>query len=186
MIPLRDNINRAISDFNSIKKAIIEKGVEVPNGTPTNNYSELIKKIKSGSSSDDDDNENNEDSEDWSPPENWIELPDPEDWQVCLLVEVVDLTYTCISTLNFANRNTGNRGYGKVIVDWGDGTIDTYEGYDYDEEGNKVGESQWDSTQITHTYSDTGQYVIKATTSEYNCLFSGYYSHNNRFANVLY
>lgn len=51
MADLTTNINQAISDFNSIKQAIINKGVSVPDGTPTNQYSNLIGTINSSKSS---------------------------------------------------------------------------------------------------------------------------------------
>lgn len=45
MNDLITNINQATSDFNSIKQAIINKGVEVPQGTPTSQYGQLIENI---------------------------------------------------------------------------------------------------------------------------------------------
>ena len=45
---LSENINQAISDFGSIKQAIIEKGVEVPSGTPTSQYGAKIGEIQGG------------------------------------------------------------------------------------------------------------------------------------------
>lgn len=47
MSDLMSNVNQAILDLQSIKNAIVEKGVEVPIGTPTSEYAELIKTIKS-------------------------------------------------------------------------------------------------------------------------------------------
>ena len=47
---LNENINQAISDFNGIKQAIIDKGVQVPNGTPTSQYGTKIGEIQSGGS----------------------------------------------------------------------------------------------------------------------------------------
>lgn len=44
---LSQNVNQAISDFDSIKQAIIENGGEVPDGTPTSKYAELIEEIAS-------------------------------------------------------------------------------------------------------------------------------------------
>lgn len=44
---LSQNVNQAISDFDSIKQAIIENGGEVPDGTPTSQYAELIEEIAS-------------------------------------------------------------------------------------------------------------------------------------------
>lgn len=46
MADLTTNINQAISDFGAIKQAIIDKGIDVPDGTPTSIYSELIGNIK--------------------------------------------------------------------------------------------------------------------------------------------
>lgn len=48
MADLLTNINQAISDFNSIKTAIINKGVEVPSNIPTSSYSNLIESIVAG------------------------------------------------------------------------------------------------------------------------------------------
>lgn len=45
---LRENVTRAIEDFDSIKQAIIDKDVEVPDDTPTSEYSEKIKEIETG------------------------------------------------------------------------------------------------------------------------------------------
>ena len=45
---LSENISQAISDFNGIKQAIIDKGVSVPSGTPTSKYGEKIGEIQSG------------------------------------------------------------------------------------------------------------------------------------------
>ena len=38
MPTLSKNIHQAINDFDAIKEAIIEKGVEVPDRTPTSEY----------------------------------------------------------------------------------------------------------------------------------------------------
>jgi hypothetical protein len=48
MATLSENVAQAISDFNSIKAAIINKGVEVPSGTPTSQYAEKIEDIQAG------------------------------------------------------------------------------------------------------------------------------------------
>ena len=45
---LSENINQAISDFNSIKQAIIDKGVQVPSGTKTSEYGAKIGEIEGG------------------------------------------------------------------------------------------------------------------------------------------
>lgn len=51
MSDLITNVNQVASDFNNIKQAIINKGVEVPQGTPTSEYGELINNISSSGSS---------------------------------------------------------------------------------------------------------------------------------------
>lgn len=45
MATLAENINRAISDFDDIEAAIEEKGVDVPEGTDTSEYGDLIRSI---------------------------------------------------------------------------------------------------------------------------------------------
>ena len=47
---LSENINQAISDFKGVKQAIIDKGVEIPSGTPTSEYGAKIGEIQSGGS----------------------------------------------------------------------------------------------------------------------------------------
>ena len=44
---ITENVNQAVQDFDNIKKAIIDKGIEVPNGTPTSEYADKIGTIKS-------------------------------------------------------------------------------------------------------------------------------------------
>ena len=43
---ISENINQAISDFKGIKQAIIDKGVEIPQGTPTSEYGAKIGEFK--------------------------------------------------------------------------------------------------------------------------------------------
>lgn len=45
---LNKNINQAISDLKGIKQAILDKGVEIPTGTPTSEYGNKISKISGG------------------------------------------------------------------------------------------------------------------------------------------
>lgn len=49
MATITQNIQQAISDFGNIKNAIIDRGIEVPAGTPTKNYPSLIRSIDAGS-----------------------------------------------------------------------------------------------------------------------------------------
>lgn len=48
MATLAQNIQRAIDNFNSIENAIVQKGVPVPDGTPTSEYGEKILSIETG------------------------------------------------------------------------------------------------------------------------------------------
>lgn len=48
MATLSVNIEQTITDFNAIKGSIESKGVEVPEGTPTSKYGNLIAGITSG------------------------------------------------------------------------------------------------------------------------------------------
>ena len=50
---INENVEQAISDFGTIKQAIINKGVQVPNGTPTSQYATKIGEIPNGGSSSD-------------------------------------------------------------------------------------------------------------------------------------
>ena len=45
---ITENVNQAVQDFDNIKQAIIDKGIEIPNGTPTSEYADKIGTIKSG------------------------------------------------------------------------------------------------------------------------------------------
>lgn len=48
MSTLNKNINQTIQDFDAIREAIIEKGVDVPAGTSTSQYAEKIGEIETG------------------------------------------------------------------------------------------------------------------------------------------
>lgn len=45
---ITENVNQAISDFDTIQQAIINKGIEVPAGTPTSEYATKIGDIQGG------------------------------------------------------------------------------------------------------------------------------------------
>ncbi len=103
--------------------------------------------------------------DDWFPPEDWLTVPEPEPWEVCLLV---DMQNTLTYQLSFGDpSNDAMTGCGHITIDWGDGTIDSYDGVIYDESGGSTG-TPWSIPK--HTYSEAGQYLIKVTTTEHNCL----------------
>lgn len=113
--------------------------------------------------------------EDWQPPADWITVPDPANYEVYILIDVTELTYTNKIDLStsFEHPDTGDVGYGEMSIDWGDGDGGTYGGYDYDSDGNTIGTSEWVSytNVLKHEYSSIGQYLIKATLSNMSCWF---------------
>lgn len=60
MSALSENIAQAINDFNDIQDAIVEKGVEIPNSTPTSEYGNKIRQIETSS--------------DWQPHPDWWDI----------------------------------------------------------------------------------------------------------------
>lgn len=105
--------------------------------------------------------------DDWFPPEDWLTVPEPEPWEACFLV---DMQKTLTHQLYFGDPDyNGNQGYGHITIDWGDGTVDSYDGKEHDENGNTTGGVAWENS-LKHTYSNNGQYIVKVTTTEHNCL----------------
>ena len=45
---LTQNINQAINDFKGVRQALMDKGVEIPSGTPTSQYGAKIGEISGG------------------------------------------------------------------------------------------------------------------------------------------
>lgn len=105
-----------------------------------------------------------EPSEEWQPPADWLEVPEPGAWEANFLVEIRD-----VFTFAFVFRDPVNgwNGHGILTIDWGDGTVETFKGYTIDEQGNFVGKSR--ANINSHTYQNTGQYVIKTVTDDLSC-----------------
>lgn len=91
------------------------------------------------------------DEDDWQPPEWWIPVPEPAEYEILILVWVTDTNNSF--ELSLQNNETGSSGYANVFCDWGDGTETTY-----------PAEYFWGSAR--HNFAETGQYLIKITTSE--------------------
>lgn len=120
--------------------------------------------------------------EDWQPPDDWLVVPEPEPWEACFLV---DMQNTLTHQFYFGDPDyNGNRGYGHITVDWGDGTVDSFDGQEHDENGNYIGGTSW-SDKLIHTYSANGQYIIKVTTTEHNCLLVTADDNNMRKSTLL-
>lgn len=108
--------------------------------------------------------------EEWQPPDDWLEVPEPGEWEANFLIEVRDSMEFALSFSGFNEEIPGVYGddmsmhFGTVTVDWGDGTVDTYEGpASYEESLRPEGGYFWRDEYCTHTYSEHGQYVVKAT-----------------------
>ena len=111
-----------------------------------------------------------EDNDDWQPPADWLPVPEPEPWEVYLLIELRGSDVSSLQyNLTFANPIDCYIGEGTLIIDWGDGTVEPYEGVVRDENGQVISGTQWYSSY--HTYEKQGQYIIKITTQKENCLF---------------
>ena len=50
MANLRENADRVISDFNNVKSALEENGVNIPTGTPTSEYGSMIRNVAESAS----------------------------------------------------------------------------------------------------------------------------------------
>ncbi len=100
----------------------------------------------------------------WRPPDWWLEVPEPGEWEANFLIEIRNVfTFTFI----FRDPVNGWNGHGILTIDWGDGTVETFRGYTINEQGNFIGTSR--ATTNTHTYSEPGQYVIKTVTDDLSC-----------------
>ena len=102
--------------------------------------------------------------EEWQPPSDWLEVPEPGEWEANFLIEIRN-----VFTFSFSFRDPVNgwNGHGILTIDWGDGTVETFEGYTIDEQGNFVGTSR--VYVNSHTYASPGQYVIKTVTDDLSC-----------------
>lgn len=91
------------------------------------------------------------DDDDWKPPEWWIDIPEPGEFQITLLV----CTYFSDDPIRFSLYNESDIyvGEGEISVDWGDGTVDIFD--------RKTSGNPYD-----HKYAEDGQYIVTITTNE--------------------
>ena len=101
--------------------------------------------------------------EDWTPPEDWLPVPEPGAYEICLLIEVISTSNKL--QVDLSRPEDSNNGYGTLTIDWGDGTVESWEGIDTTEDLSLV----WSVTY--HTYESTGQYVVKISATEQSCFF---------------
>ena len=91
--------------------------------------------------------------DDWSPPDWWLPVPEPEPYDIYVLVWAYKGTYgnTGMNFELFLCRELDNGlGYGNIFCDWGDGTTD---------ELNQIGYPR-------HTYTEEGQYLVHIIADE--------------------
>ncbi len=90
--------------------------------------------------------------DDWQPPEWWIPVPEPGDYDIYILLQAYTDNYGYGKEFKYmlGRETDGYIGYGHVHCDWGDGTEN-----DYYEKGYPQ-----------HTYTEDGQYLIHITADE--------------------
>lgn len=88
---------------------------------------------------------------DWQPPEWWIPVPEPKEYEIYILVWVTNANNKF--DLRLQNKETEGSGFAGVFADWGDGTDTSY-----------PAEFYWGS--VEHKFQEPGQYLIKIVTSE--------------------
>lgn len=97
-----------------------------------------------------------EDDELWEPPEDWIPVPEPGEYEMYFLIEPAGTSKMQIN-IGYPEGFTGDE---TLIVDWGNGEV-----YDYSANGY---------TNFWYTYTTTGQqYLVKITLSNTNRCFLG-------------
>ncbi len=97
----------------------------------------------------------------WQPPSDWLEVPEPGEWEANFLIEIRNVPTFYLSLYD---PKTGYTGYGNVTVDWGDGIVETYEGCSPDDWPQTTRRSDFHS----HTYSEQGQYIVKVLTDKFS------------------
>lgn len=101
-------------------------------------------------------------SEDWRPPDWWIPVPEPGDYEIYFLIQTYTDNYGNGKKFEYmlGQEITGDVGQGHVHCDWGDGTEDDF--YPYMNYG-----------AFGHTYAEDGQYLIHITADENTTLCRG-------------
>ena len=87
--------------------------------------------------------------EDWTFPEHWLDIPDPEPNQVIIYVEAESAGYGFVVQFH-SNSDTDYTRSG--VVEWGDGTSSAVV---------STAELSASNFRICHKYTDAGQYIVK-------------------------
>ena len=121
------------------------------------------------------------DEDTYQPPE----MPEPTDYEMYFLVEVVknsssenvSVDFEILMTYAHFDENDNywytTDGVGSLTIDWGDGTVSSADGYDIEayEAGSFVGNGWYDDKYQDirkHTYTAPGRYLIKCTCTKYS------------------
>lgn len=128
--------------------------------------------------------------DDWQPPDDWLPVPEPDEYDIYMLVEVIkenqsfEIRMALMSDDPRYQSVINYTGWGPLTCDWGDGTVLSAQGGDvetYLDTGEYVGDTSWAANGksiYSHTYSDTGQYVIHFTCTAYSNFFNLCYGYN--------
>ena len=117
--------------------------------------------------------------DDWTPPEDWLPVPEPGDYEIYLLVDIVDVS-SASSTLAFVLTRPvdAGTGYDSLTIDWGDGTIQSWLGIEN-------GGTSWSQSDTIHTYTAIGQYIVKIVASAGSCFLQRIIPNGNQASVVL-
>lgn len=98
--------------------------------------------------------------DDWQPPE----MPEPEAYEIYLLVEVVDPISPKLE-IRISRPEDAVAGYGPMSVDWGDGMVDEWT------EGTPVPgyPDYYKWSTLSHNYAAVGRYLVKISATEHSC-----------------
>lgn len=84
--------------------------------------------------------------DEWTPPEDWIPVPEPGEYEAYFLIDIVSTSASAFN-VPFGNSEYESGIGSGILVDWGDGNSGIWDG-------------------LIHTYSQTGQYLVKFTANE--------------------
>ncbi|MCH5192993.1 MAG: leucine-rich repeat protein [Oscillospiraceae bacterium] len=119
-----------------------------------------------------------DDDDDWTPPEWWLKVPDPGAYEMCFLIEMQDCTNSWRNTLTFRvcePSEPNEYGWGPLTINWGDGTGDTWKGY---EAGDP-----W--RMPSHTYTSNGQFIVRIFATNRSCFLQEILPNGTYYSLVL-
>ena len=97
--------------------------------------------------------------EDWTPPADWPDIPEPSDYEMYFLIDVsaVPQTFAFVTT----EPTTANSGVGALSIDWGDGST------------SEFADNEWRANGVngdcTHEYNTAGKFIVKVSTTKTSC-----------------